>query len=339
MNTPLPNPLPTSWVGVLRSLAEYSYLVRPQLSQLLFAEHRSTRYCRKVLSDLGHHGMVAKTHRKITYDNTRSGCPVYYLTEKGIERLAEATEDVRYLKATRQPPRNDRLEHWCQSSEVHLTLDRAIAAQDYVQAPVWINEWNRCRADGHDQFYLHVQFQTEPTKLSCSPDGAFLLLVAGLLQPYYVETDLGSSSPPQVIHRKQKGYEMLAATDMHRTRHFPQLEPGVDFRILVVTTTRWRRDRMAAIARSVPGAHRWRFIAFEDLRPEWLLHERVLLDTEGELRRLVKPPTGYHEAAPVVTLEQRKRQRIEMLDSDAPRRLTHDSANGQPAACTTHDHP
>ena len=320
MATDLPNPLPDSWISVLRALAEYSYMVRPQLSDLLFPSHGSSRYCRKVLSDMIHHRLVAKTQRKITFDENRSGCPVYFLQERGIEALAEATEDARFLKANRKPPRADRLEHWVQTSQVHLVLDQALrnqAARDYVQAPVWWNEWTKYRADGHNEYFLHVQFQTQPTKLSCSPDGAFLLVVSGMQMPWYVETDLGSSSPPQVVHRKAKGYQQLAESGLFRERHFPQLAPREDdFRILVVTTTRWRRDRMAAIASKAPGAHRWRFVAFQDLVAEWILHERVILDTQDNWKRLVKPLPEYVEVAPDVRLASKKRQSIPELVSE-----------------------
>lgn len=289
----LPNPLPRSWVGVLRVLAEYSYLVRPQMSALLYPNHKSSRYVRKILSAMIHAKLIGKTRRKITFDALRSGCPVYYLTEKGVEALAQATENTAYLAASCKIPRSDRLEHWISSSQTHIVLDTAVSRQSFVNVPLFIHEWNRYRADGHDQYYLHVQFQENPTPKSCSPDAAFLMVVEGLMQPVYIENDLNTSSPAQVVHRKAPGYDLLWQSGKFRTQHFPQLEDHNDFIILVVTTDRWRRDRLARIAKDVRGGHRWRFTAVIDVTPETILHERIMVDTDLDLKRLCAPPAEY----------------------------------------------
>lgn len=293
MATLLPNPLPKSWIGVLRQLAAYTYLVRPQISKLEFPTHKDSRYCRKILSDMLHVKLIGKTRKKITYDELRSGCPVYWPTEYGIEVLAGAARDEIYLSASHQRPRDDRLEHWIRTSETHLVLDQAIAAQTFVDLPVWVNEWNKFRADGRNNYYLHVQFQEKPKKKSCSPDAAFLLSVAGLLQPVYLETDLNSSSPAQTIFRKEIGYETLWQSGKFRTQHFPQLEDHNDFIVLMITTDRWRRDRLARIAQDIEGGKRWRFAAVEDVRPETILHERIFINKDFETKRLVSPPKNY----------------------------------------------
>ena len=85
----------------------------------------------------------------------------------------------------------------------------------------------------------------------------------------------------------------LWSSGLFRTRHFPQLEDHNDFVVLVVTTDRWRRDRLARIANDTKGAHRWRFAAMEDLKPEWMLHERILVNSKLEYKRLAKSPADY----------------------------------------------
>ena len=293
MATLLPNPLPRSWVQVLRRLAEYTYLVRPQISKLEFPTHKDSRYCRKILSEMLHVKLIGKTNKRITYDALRSGCPVYWPTEYGIEVLAGAAHDETYLSASHQRPRNDRLDHWVATSETHLVLDQAIAAQQYVDVPLWVNEWNKFRADGRNKFYLHVQFQEKPTKKSCSPDAAFLMNVEGLLQPVYVESDLNSSSPAQTVFRKEIGYDTLWTTGKFRTQHFPQLKDHNDFIVVMITTDRWRRDRLARVAKDIKGGYRWRFAAIGDVRPETILHERIFVNKDLETKRLVKPPEDY----------------------------------------------
>ena len=291
MPTVLPTPLPKSWIATLRMLAEYYVLVRPQIQLGVFPGHKNSRYCRKVLSEMFHLRLIGKTRRKVTFDEQRTGCPVYYLQQKGVFELVKATQDETFASASTARPRDDRLEHWIASSETHRKLRLAIVGQEYVDLPVFVNEWNKYRADGRDQYFLHVMLQQQP-KLSCSPDAAFLLSVHGLTTAVYLESDLGTSYEAQVVARKHMGYHRLAESGLFRTRHFPDVT-DTDFRVLLVTTDRWRRDRLVRHMKNCPGASRWRFAAVQDLTPESFLHECFMVDCEGEPKFLVKPPTGY----------------------------------------------
>ena len=169
MSSVVPTPMPRSWLSALRALGEYSYLVRPQITQLSFSTHTSSRYTRKVLRDMIHDKLVGRTKRKITYDELRSGCPVYYLTQKGVEALAGATHNDNYLACTSQSPRADRLEHWVGSSDIHMRLDAAIATQTFVSAPIWVNEWNKFRADGRSQFFCIRNFKRSLPNFRVAP--------------------------------------------------------------------------------------------------------------------------------------------------------------------------
>ena len=279
MSTPsqIPIPLPPSWIVVLQSLAAYYVLVRPQIQMEVFPSHKSTRYCRKVLSQMSHAQLIGKTRRKVTFDDQRSGCPVYYLKQKGVFELVKATHDDTYRNASVTRPRDDRLEHWIATSETHRRLRLATNSQGYVAMPVFVNEWNKCRADGDDRYYLHVMLQDQPKKISCSPDGAFLLSVGGMKTAIYLESDLGTSYEAQVAARKHAGYDLLAQSNQFRTKHFPDATDP-EFRVLMITTDRWRRDRLARHMKDHPGAQRWRFAAIQDCLPENILHEPVLID-------------------------------------------------------------
>lgn len=286
----MPKPLPRSWISVLESAARYYALVRPQYQKLHFSDHKHTRYCRQIVNDMTRAKLLRKSDKKITYDQDRSGCPVYTPTEKGIELLAEITQDSTYLAASHQWPRNDRLDHWVSIADLHITLDSAIDRQNYVSMPVFVNEWNKFREDGRNEYFLHtVVQQRQPRPITCSPDGAWLFSVQGLLQLYYLETDLGSSAPGQICHRKFNGYELLHSSNLFRERHFPQLEHD-DFKVVMTTTSRYRRDRIATLMKGKAGDHRWLFAAIDDVTAETVLHQEVFVNCDLQPKSLVKPP-------------------------------------------------
>ena len=301
----IPIPLPSSWVLILKSLATYYVLVRPQIQMEVFPGHKSTRYCRKVLSDMCHAQLIGKTRRKVTFDEQRSGCPVYFLKQKGIFELVKATQDDTYQNASVSRPRDDRLEHWIATSETHRRLRIATNSQSYVSLPVFVNEWNKYRTDGNDKYYLHVMIQEQPKKVSCSPDAAFVLSVDGMKTAVYLESDLGTSFEAQVAARKNAGYELLAQSGLFRSRHFPNVTDP-DFRILMTTTDRWRRDRLARAMKDYPGAQRWRFAAVQDCQPENMLHEPVMIDCQMQAKCLVKPPENYQPRNIEVTTKEVK---------------------------------
>lgn len=303
--TKIPIPLPQSWILILRSLAAYYVLVRPQIQQEVFPSHKSTRYCRKKLSEMCHAQLIGKSRRTITFDDQRSGCPVYFLKQKGVFELVKATRDDTYDNASVVRPREDRLDHWVATSETHRRLRLATNAQGYVTMPLFVNEWNKFRADGNDQYYLHAMLQEQPKKISCSPDGAFMLSVGGMKSVVYLESDLGTSFEAQVAARKHAGYELLAQSNQFRTRHFPEATDA-DFRVLMITTDRWRRDRLARHMQPHSGSQRWRFAAIQDFRPEHLLHEPIMVNAQLEPKCLVAPPNSYELQNLDVSLNQPK---------------------------------
>jgi hypothetical protein len=291
----MPDAVRASYLRVLVALAEFYVLVRPQLQSLAFPTHKQSRFTRKILGDLVRAGFVGKTRRTITYDATRAGCPVYFLAPEGREKLCEWTGDEFYLAASVARPRDDRLEHWIAIAEWRLRLSAALAHQDRVSMPLWVNEWNKLRTDGVGDYYLHTQFGGDK-KLSCSPDLGFTLAMQGVSVPNYGEADLGSSSVEQVIARKHQGYHLMQANDQWRERHFPGVTADT-FRVLVLTTSRWRRDRMAKLIADKPSADRWRFACWDDFRAESLLHELIWIDAGGNFRPLATPPAGYQPLA------------------------------------------
>jgi len=295
----MPPRMARSWISVMELLASYYVLVRPQIQSLVFPTNKHSRFCRKVLNEMVRAGLIGRTRKCVTYNENQTGCPIFYLTMKGKEALAEALHSDSYLLASTSKPRDDRLEHQIGISEIHLRMNAAFARQSdpFATMPTFLTEWNRFRPDAgaDEEFFLHVQFPTDdPEKpFSCSPDSAAVVSAGGKQLALYIECCLGTSSVGQVIGRKHRGYQMLAATDMFRTRHFPQYELS-DFRVLVITTNRWRRNQMSRLMRDHTGSERWRFATWDDFQPKHILHEKFMLDCHRKPTYLIKPPENYH---------------------------------------------
>ena len=286
-----------SWIAVLNLLARYYVLVRPQIQALAFPTNKHSRFCRKILNEMVRAGLIGRTRKCISYNETQVGCPVFWLHPQGRELLAEATQDESYLLANVKQPFEHRLEHWIAISEIQIRMDAAIEQQvePYAAMPTFLTEWNLYRPDASTtpEYFLHVQFPTaDGNKMSCSPDGASILSAQNRFMAIYFEACRGSSSVGQVIGRKHRGYELLANTNMFRSRHFPNYQLS-DFRVVVVTTNRWRRNQMARLMKDHKGWERWRFCTWEDFKPENILHEEFMIDCTRQPSSLMKPPPHY----------------------------------------------
>lgn len=301
----MPAPLGRHCERILATLARYYVLVRPQIQALVFPHHKSGRATRTYLTRLVHGGFLGKT-RHVPYGPKFAPCPVYYLTGKGQQTLTDLEENSLYQYASTQVPRYDRVDHWVKISEIHLRVVQAIAAQRHAQLNTWINEWNHYREDGHHtgKYYLNTLLSKDP-KLSCSPDAAFVLAVGEMSRPYYVEADRATSSPEHVIAQKFQGYDGLWRSGLFKERHFPEVTDN-DFRVLVVTTHRGRRDQLAHAIKGKPGDFRWLFTTLEDFCPEHLLYEPVVVDCEKTPRRILVPPAGYAKQDVDITAKRRK---------------------------------
>jgi len=300
-------------------LAEYYVLVRPQVQELAFPTNKHSRFCRKVLGELVRAGLVGRSRKCVTYNENQTGCPVYFLTDRGRERLVESTQDESYLLASVSRPRDDRLEHWISISLIHMRLNAAVKEQasPYVAMPTFVTEWNQWRpdADSTPEHFLHVQFPSESEKpMSCSPDAAAIISVEGRHMALYFEACRGTSSVGQVVGRKHTGYQWLANTGLFRTRHFPGFEID-DFRVLVVTTNPWRRNQMARLMKDHMGWERWRFCTWDDFLPKTILHEEMMIDCSRNPTWLVKPPSDYQAIGVDLKLKKQANERLASANS------------------------
>lgn len=273
---------------VLAAIARYYLLTREQIQSLCFPDQASGRATRRRLLRLRNAGYLTRHSVPVALPETNGAAPVYYTTKSGVEALASFFDDDRFLATNTRHPRADRLSHWVAINNTRLLLERAIAAQSDVELGGWFTEWETINKDAaeKDQFVLHTQLSETPP-LSCSPDAAFLLTVSGASKVFYLEQDLGTSSPTQIAARKTKGYAAMLDRELHR-RHFPETTIG-RFSILMVTNSAHRCRAIAEALRKRPHPEAWLLINQKELTAESILHSPIVYDTQAVTGPLVKP--------------------------------------------------
>lgn len=280
---------------VLAVLARYYVLCRPQIQRLCFPTHRDGRSTRKHLSKLLHGRHLSKHSAMVPYPVNGSGCPCYYLTQRGAELLASYHDDPRYKSVNCKTPRADMLLHWLAVNDTRLSIEAAVAQNPEIKLLQWFSEWQTIfNDDGQEQFYLHTVFQTN-LPLSCSPDAGFLLEIDGHRKVHYLEQNRNTSGVRSIAASKTPGYEQMLATRQHQ-RHFP--ESNVDtFTVLLVTTQENRRNRLADGLADKPGEKLWKFAMQEHITAEHFPYEPVFRNTRGEMKGLVKRVSQPSEVA------------------------------------------
>ncbi|MEX1096244.1 MAG: replication-relaxation family protein [Planctomycetales bacterium] len=284
-------PLTSFDIQLLAVLARFYVLTREQLQQLCFPGHAGGRTTRKRLSKLQHAGCVQKHRMPVAFPGTNTAAPVYYLTKQGAEYLASWYDDESLRAVNTRQPRGDRLNHWIAVNETRIVIEQAVAQQSDVTLDRWINEWETVDKDAAEanRFTLQTQLSTDPP-LSCSPDAAFLLSLRGHRKVFYLERDLGTSSPKQIAARKTKGYAGLADVQGHR-KHFPETTFDV-FGVLCVTTNRFRCEQTAKQIAKRPRPDLWLLVDEHELTAETFLHGDITWNHKLERAPLVKLPAA-----------------------------------------------
>lgn len=276
-------------IEIVRAIARYYILNRPQIQSLCFPGDSSGRATRRRLQELITFGLINRHQLVVHHPHAGSPGPVYYPARKGCELLAEHFDDERYLVTPTAPPQSHQVFHWLAVSETHIAIDRAIALQNDVTLSGWLNEWdiaNKDESAPEKRFRLYTLLRESP-RLVCAPDAAFLLALRGHKKVFYLEQDRNTSGVNRIAASKTPGYAELAARQLHR-RHFPDATVE-SFTVLVVTTTARRRDALRKALRGKPGADLWKFVARPELQPETFLHEPIHYPCDGEPVALVKP--------------------------------------------------
>ncbi|MEZ6128963.1 MAG: replication-relaxation family protein [Planctomycetaceae bacterium] len=288
---------------ILETIARYYALSAPMIHRLCFPQRKDQRHTRRRLAELARQKLVRKSPVNVAFSTGNSG-PAYTPTQEGSEALAVYFNDDAWLATYSRPPRLDRLYHWLDCSWVHSIVDRACEQHAGVTLVRWINEWApTLDTDGNPNGYvLHTQFREQPP-LSCSPDAAFLLDIAGHRRVFYVEVDRGTSGPTRVAAAKTQGYDELRLTQTHRL-HFPSTTFD-DFNVLLITVDRNHRDRIQReVAKKTDRCpEQWLFADREDFSPETALFGDIYADHKANIGPLVKRSVlesiaeGLHDVA------------------------------------------
>jgi len=282
-------------VRVLAAVARYYVLSAAQIRRQCFPHIRDGRAVRRRLSRLVAHHYIARSAANVAFSTGNAG-PAYSPTQRGCEALAVYYGDDAWCATNTRTPRLDRLYHWLDISEAHWVVDQAIASAEGVELGAWINEWQPVLdADGNPSgFVLHTQLREAPHPLSCSPDAAFLLDMAGHRRVFYVEIDRGTTGARRIAASKMKGYAELARKQVHR-RHFPATTFN-DFSILFVTVDARHRDRVRKeVAKQTDQRpDLWLFAARDEFTPAKMLFEPVMHDHHGHVGALIERPSVEH---------------------------------------------
>lgn len=281
-------------MNVLRVIAWHYVMTREMVQVRCCPEHASGRGARKRLGRLGKAGYIVKHRVPVALPGTNGAAPVYYVTKKGAEALASYFEDDAFLATNTRTPRADRLSHWIAINRARMLIEDAADQVPGLTVSPWYTEWTVCNQSDSktDQFYLHTQFSEAPP-LSCSPDAAFLLEYCGVRRPYYVEVDLGTSSPRQIAARKSKGYDRLATTQSHH-KHFPEAT-GSSLRVLFITTNDYRARKTVEEMNDKPSKEIWLMMNESKLNQENFFTGDVALDHQGIIGPLLRLPATASE--------------------------------------------
>lgn len=226
--------------------------------------------------------------KHIDPNNPQTTAPIWILTQQGCATLAKALGDTTFLRAA-EPSFAAwmSLSHYCCTTSIMWTIDRAVAAQDRVKLSdmAFEHEVADPRADDPARRYrLYTRISDSP-KVVCVPDAGFVLEVDGRQRAFFLEYETGSDNPSRVCALKHKGYAGL-----HATKKYLDIYPGVqDFRVLVLCPYVSWRDALRKELKGKPGQALWLLVATPEFSAQTCLHAPIVYKTDCEDPRLLVP--------------------------------------------------
>lgn len=276
--------------SVVRAVAHYYTLTRPQIGALCFPEDGDGRITRTRLQKLLEAGLLNRTRMEVINPSVGAGigAPVYYPSRKGCEFLAQETGDDGFLAVSTQTPNWTNLYHWVAVAQLHILLDQAVAREPDVTVDGWYGEWSIANPDEElpeKRYRLYTVVNAEKPRTICVPDAAFLLAKGGYRKVMYLEMDRDTTrEASRVIAQKAPGYAGLVKIAGH-LRHFPTANVE-KFSVLMIAPTERRRDALLKAVQGKDGADRWFFASVTDLTPETFLFAPVFRNHQGEAKSL-----------------------------------------------------
>jgi hypothetical protein len=219
------------------SLKGYRFLTCRHLSLLHFP---SQEVCEQSMARLVKGGFVLRLFLPTIDDGPRMA--LYTLTLRGARELAGLTGVSPVGLATARKPSHLFLEHSLRISDFMCSMEAALK-----QGPARLLLWKSDRQlKGSGGRALRVPHPSQPgERIPVIPDGLFSLGIEGRVEHFFLEADRGTMSP-FAIRKKMLGYVQLYRRGLHK-----QAFGLPHFRVLLVTTTPFRRDKLRGVLKAI----------------------------------------------------------------------------------------
>jgi len=212
------------------SFKGYRFLTCRHLSMLYY---KSENTCRERMSEFQEAGLVIRLFVPVTDGQKREA--IYTLARPGAQELARLKGISQLGLASTRKPSYLFLEHGLRISDFMCSLEAALK-QSGNQLLSWRSERQLKPARGKTLRVAHPFELGE--KIPIIPDGLFSLDMGGKVEHFCLEADRGTMSV-FAMRKKLLGYIQLYRKNLHRS-YF-----GVPhFRVLLVTNTPYRRDKL-----------------------------------------------------------------------------------------------
>jgi hypothetical protein len=252
------------------SLKGYRFLTCRHLCMLYYP---SQEVCRERMAKLQRAGLVARLFLPAVEGERKE--PVYTLAQPGGRELARLRGISPLGLASARKPSYLFLEHGLRVSDFMCSLEAGLkGGQGRLLS--WRSERQLKPARGRALRVPHPSELGE--KIPLVPDGLFSLEIGGRVEHFFLEADRGTM-PLSAMGKKMLGYIQLFRRGLHRS-YF-----GVPhFRVLLVTTTPLRRDRLREILKDIGYCpNMFWFALWWDISPEKILR-RIWLKCGDRVR-------------------------------------------------------
>lgn len=208
----------------------------------LLGYFREEAACQERMTRLHQAGLVLRLFIPIvTEEKPRE--PVYTLARRGAQMLAQAKGISPNGLAGTAHPSPLFLEHGLKIADFMCSLEAALHREGKAVLRSWQSEY--ALKSLRNRTLLVSSPMERAKKLPLIPDGLFSLDVNGRQEHFFLEADRGTMGI-ESVRRKILAYVGLFRQGLHHSAYgLPH------FRVLIVTTTTYRRDRLRAALRGM----------------------------------------------------------------------------------------
>lgn len=222
------------------SLKGYRYLACRHL--LLLGHFPEERSCQERMTCLHQAGLVLRLFLPIVTEE-RPREQVYTLARLGAQMLAQAKGISSNGLAGTARPSPLFLEHSLKIADFMCSLEAGLRQEGKAVLRSWQSEYVLKSLRRRTARVFHPTDRSQ--MLPVIPDGLFSLEVNGRLEHFFLEADRGTMGI-ESLRRKMLAYVGLFRQGLHQTAYgLPH------FRVLIITTTTYRRDRLRAALRAI----------------------------------------------------------------------------------------